>query len=187
VSVLPFVLRVGGVHVTVTEPVAIWVTASENAASEALALPSLTLMTMLLVVPMFAAAGVPVSLPVDVLKVAQDGLFVMLNVRGSLLASAAVGWKEYAVPTATDFNGVPVIVGGELVEPPEAATTIENVGSEALVTPSLAWTMMLEYVPTFAATGVPLRRPVVVLKVAHAGLFRTLKVTALPSGSFAVG
>ena len=90
------------------------------------------------------------------------------------------------MPTATDFNGVPVIVGGELVD--ELATTvIENVGSECLVTPSVAWRMMLEYVPTLAAVGVPLRRPVVVLKVAQEGFMRILKVTGLPSGSRAVG
>ena len=42
-------------------------------------LPSLTLMAMFEYMPVCALLGVPDSLPVVVLNVAQAGLFVMLN------------------------------------------------------------------------------------------------------------
>jgi hypothetical protein len=46
----------------------------ENAGSAALWLPLLTLMTMLEVVPTLLLEGVPSSSPVEMLKLAQDGL-----------------------------------------------------------------------------------------------------------------
>ena len=60
---------------------------------EAYAFPSLTLIMTPLVVPMSALLGVPVSAPVLVLKLAQTGWLVMLNVRVSPSASLAVGVK----------------------------------------------------------------------------------------------
>jgi hypothetical protein len=54
------------------------VTTIENAASDADAWPSLTLIAMFAKVP--AALGVPCSRPVVVLNVAQLGLFATLNV-----------------------------------------------------------------------------------------------------------
>jgi hypothetical protein len=67
-------------------------TTIENAASDALALPSLTLIVMFAAVPTFAEAGVPVNCPVVVLNVSHDGLFVMLNVKVvPASASLAVG------------------------------------------------------------------------------------------------
>ena len=89
---------VGGVHVSVAEPVATACTVKLNAASDALASPSLTLMTMPLVVPTCCAAGVPDSRPVAVSNDAQAGGFAMLNVNGSPSASLAVGVKTYCVP-----------------------------------------------------------------------------------------
>jgi hypothetical protein len=68
-------------------------------------------MTMPDVVPTFALVGVPLSRPVVVLNVAQAGLFRMLNVSVSPSLSVAVGWKEYACPTATVVAGVPEILG----------------------------------------------------------------------------
>jgi len=62
-----------------------------KAGRDTLALPSLTEITMPLLVP--AAVGVPESRPLDVLKAAHEGLFAMLKVRGSLFASLAVGVK----------------------------------------------------------------------------------------------
>ncbi len=47
----------------------------ENAGSEAPWVPSLTLMTMLDVVPRSLLEGMPPSSPVEMLKLAQDGLF----------------------------------------------------------------------------------------------------------------
>jgi len=93
VSVLPSVLRVGGVQLSVAEPV-VGEVAEEiviaKAGNDAVPpLPSLTEITMLLFVPV--ALGVPESLPVDVLKVAHDGLFAMLKVSVSPFASLAVG------------------------------------------------------------------------------------------------
>src|SRR6185369_10465102 len=60
------------------------VTLMANAGRAALALPSLTLMTIPVVVPTFAAAGVPVRAPVAVLNCAHDGLFTIVNVSVSL-------------------------------------------------------------------------------------------------------
>ena len=67
------------------------VTVMSNAAKLTVALPSVTLMTMPLVTPLWATVGVPLSLPVAASKVAHAGLLVILNVSLSLSASAAVG------------------------------------------------------------------------------------------------
>ena len=73
-----------------------------------------------------------------------------------------------------------------LVEPDE--TVIAYAGSEALPPlPSLTLMMMFEYVPVCALLGVPDSLPVVVLNVAHAGLFVTLNASVSPFASFAVG
>ena len=90
--------------------------------------------------------GVPDSLPVDVLNVAQEGRFWMLNVSLSPLGSLAVGVKLYAAPVRTEVGGVPLITGGELPPPPDVddCTLIENAGSEAVAVPSLTLITMLE-------------------------------------------
>jgi len=66
-------------------------------------------------------------------------------------------------------------------------TAMANAGSAALDVPSLTLIMMLEYVPTFAAAGVPLSWPVLVLKVAHAGRLEIAKVSVFALGSVVVG
>src|SRR5882724_7620104 len=92
VSSEPSEFVVGGVQVSVAEPVActeftvIW-----KAARDVVAVPSLTEITMPDVVPASLAAGVPDSWPVVVLNVAHDGLLMMLKVSLSLSASAADG------------------------------------------------------------------------------------------------
>ena len=63
-----------------------------NAGSEAVAVPSLTLMMMLLKVP--AAVGVPFRRPVELLNVAQVGLFWIVKPSDWPSASFAVGWNE---------------------------------------------------------------------------------------------
>jgi hypothetical protein len=70
---------------------------------------------------------------------------------------------------------------------PLALTVIENAASDVVALPSFARITMFEYVPTCASVGVPLRRPVEVLKDAHAGLFEMLKVRESPFESLAVG
>ena len=88
---------VGGFQVSVAAPVAVATTAMLNAGSAVgvLTLPSLTLITMPVVVPTFAAVGVPVRAPVAVLNCAHDGLFTIVNVSVSpLSASLAVGVNE---------------------------------------------------------------------------------------------
>ena len=106
----------------------------ENAASAALALPSLTLITMFEYVPALAPVGVPDSCPVAVLNVAHAGRFAIANVSVSPSPSAAVGRNVYALPALTVLAGVPLIVGALFGA---AATVIENGASAALALPSL--------------------------------------------------
>jgi hypothetical protein len=60
-----------------------------NAARENVPVVLVALMTMLLKVPTLAVVGVPVRVPVSVLKVAQEGLLLRLK----LVAFVAVGVK----------------------------------------------------------------------------------------------
>jgi hypothetical protein len=110
------VLVVGFPQVTVSDPVVgglgAAATVTENAGREALEAPLETLMAMPDAVP--ALVGVPVTLPVELLKVAQLGLFEMENVRAAPLESDAVGVNEYATPTCALVGGVPEIVGAGL-------------------------------------------------------------------------
>jgi len=76
---------------------------------------------------------VPLSRPVVVLKLAQEGLLTMENVRMLPDGSVAVGVNEYAVPAVTLVPGEPEIVGADEA----AVTVIANAGSEALATPSV--------------------------------------------------
>ena len=105
-----------------------------NAGSEALARPSLTLMTMLLNAPTFALVGVPLRRPVAVSKLAQLGRFWIVKPSVSLSASFAVGVNEYATPASTLVAGAPVIVG---VRFGAAVTLIEKAGNAADARPSL--------------------------------------------------
>ena len=102
------------------------------------AVPSLTLITTPDVVPTSPATGVPLSCPLLVLKLAQEGLLVIEKVRVLPDGSVVVGVKEYAVPTVTLVFGEPEIVGPESVGPgTPAATVIANARNEALATPSV--------------------------------------------------
>jgi hypothetical protein len=53
-------------------------TAMENVGSDVVPVLLVTLTAMLLKVPTLALVGVPVSAPVDVLKIAQEGRLLML-------------------------------------------------------------------------------------------------------------
>ena len=169
------------------DPVASAVTERLNAPSDALAVPSVTLITMPVVIPTSPAPGVPCSKPVEVLNVAHAGRFAMLNVSVLPSASAAVGRNEYSVPCSTDVAGAPEIVGARFVGTLVPLTVIANAGSEALAEPSLALMTMFENVPAFVDAGVPVSRPVVELKVAQLGRLAIANVSVLPSGSLAVG
>jgi hypothetical protein len=132
-----------------------------NAGSETVVRPSLTRITMFEYVPTCEAVGVPLKRPFDVLKVAQDGRFEMLNVSRSPLGSLAVGVNEYALPTRTDVAGDPEIVGalvegggGVVVGVP---AVIVNAGSRAVVLPSVTLIWMLDQRP--AEVGRPLSVP----------------------------
>jgi hypothetical protein len=187
---VPAVAVVGGVPVIVGGVFAA-VTAMPKAGSDADALPSLTLITMLPYVPTAEGPGVPSSAPVFTLKVAQAGRFAIAKVSGSVLASAAVGWNTYCVPCLAVVGGVPVIVGALFVGvglvPGGAVTVMLNGASDAVLRPSLTEITMLLYVPVFALCGVPRSWPLVALNVAHAGRLRMVYVRALPSGSVATG
>ena len=70
------------------------VTVMEKAGNFETEVPSDAPMMMLAYVPAWAAVGVPLNLPVAVLKVAHDGGFWMLNCSALPLLSEAVGVKE---------------------------------------------------------------------------------------------
>lgn len=166
VSAEPSLFCVGGIHDSVAAPDDDCAfTAIANAGSDAFVRPSLTLMTTFEYVPTFEVVGVPDSCPVVVLKVAQLGRFAIENVSASPSASVAVGRKLYAAFALTVPDAVPLIVGARLPAP----TLIANAGSEVVALPSLALMTIEECVP--AADGVPLKRPVAVLKDAQLGLF----------------
>src|ERR1700722_10479698 len=99
-------------------------------------------------------------------------------------------------PPARSVSGLPLVflVGGTQSMVAEAVvggvllvTATLNAGSEAELVPLLALMTMSPYEPSCEVVGVPLRRPVAMLKVAHEGLFCTENDRVLPSGSLAVG
>lgn len=102
-------------------------------ASEALAAPSLTLITILLELPTLAVFGVPASVPVLVLKLAHDGLPDIENLRVYPLGPFAVGVKRYACQPRTEVRGVPEMVGGIVL-----ATAAWHARSAAIAQPAMA-------------------------------------------------
>src|SRR5690606_32769197 len=66
-------------------------------------------------------------------------------------------------------------------------TVIENGGRFAVLAPSVTEMPMPEYNRALPTGGVPASRPVVVSKLAQAGLLTTAKVRAWRSASLAVG
>jgi hypothetical protein len=68
-------------------------------------------------VPTFALLGVPLSWPVEVLKVAQLGMLVIVKVSVPPLGSVVLGVNVYFCPATTLVAGLPEIVG-ELEDPP---------------------------------------------------------------------
>jgi hypothetical protein len=80
------------------------------------------------------------------------------------------------------------MVGGLLATgavEPAGATVIVKADSDLVLRPSLTEMRMFANVP--ATVGVPLSRPVLVLKLAQAGRLLTANVSVRPSGSVAEG
>src|ERR1700674_1458173 len=75
-------------------------------------------------------------------KVAQTGLLIMAKVTLAPVASATVGRKRYAAPTATDCAGLPDIVGPILCETAagvdEFADVLAALNKPSLQPPSIA-------------------------------------------------
>ncbi len=166
-----------------------------NVGSERDASPSLTLMTIPLYVPTLLADGVPLSRPVLLLKLAHVGRFAIENVSGSPSASLADGVKEKDWSCVTVVVGVPLIDGGEFgggalgggSTGGVAVTVIANVGNDRVAWPSLTLMTIPLCVPTAPAEGVPLSRPVALLKVAQLGRPVIENVSPSPSPSLADG
>lgn len=90
------------------------------------------------------------------------------------------------MPTVALVDGVPEITGARLVVD-APVTLIENAGRLADLLPSDALMTMPDVVPTCELAGVPLKRPVDLLKLAHAGLLVIEKTSGSPFESLAVG
>jgi hypothetical protein len=60
-------------------------------------------------VPTWVADGVPVSLPVVVSNLAQEGVFLIENLTAAPLVPGTEGWKLYACPTFAVVAGEPCI------------------------------------------------------------------------------
>src|ERR1043165_5759524 len=101
----------GGVQVNVALPLATARTLITNDASETLAVPSDTEITMAAELPTSPAVGVPVRRPLVVLNVAQAGLLSMRQVSEWPSGSDAVGRKLYGAPTVALVAGDPPMVG----------------------------------------------------------------------------
>src|SRR5690242_4150095 len=113
---------------------------------------------------MSVAAGVPDNAPEVALKVAQFGLFVILNDNVFLSASAAVGAKLYVEPTVTAVGAYPLIVGGVLAGTDEAgAASTVIVNGVSVTDPYQSVTRMVTfgYVPTSPLVGLPQSLPLV--------------------------
>jgi hypothetical protein len=83
----------------------------EKSGSAAVAAPLLTLIVMSEYSPSSALVGVPLSSPVAMLKLPQEGLCAMEKLSVLPAGPLAVGLNAYACPATTDVGGVPVIVG----------------------------------------------------------------------------
>lgn len=109
------------------------VTVIENGARLAVCLPSFTLMTTFEYVPALALEGKPVSAPVEMLKLAHEGLLVM-EYASAEVEDLTTGAKAYVDPAATLVGGVPEMLSVVLhfFRPASAtvgATTATNVGA----------------------------------------------------------
>jgi hypothetical protein len=128
-------------------------TTMEKVARETFAVPSDTAIVMAEKVP--ADVGMPLSRPLVVLKVAQAGLLVMLNVSACPSGSDAVGVKLYVWPTLAVAGGVPLMTGARFTA---GTTAMVKAASDVIATPSNAEIVIAGWVPV--DVGVPLNLPV---------------------------
>src|SRR4029453_4816239 len=106
-----------------------------NAASAALATPSLTVMRTPLQVPASPAPGVPHKRPVPPSKLAHEGLFAIVKSSVSPSGSLAVGRKSYGRATRPDDGGLPLITGARFAGG-AALTVMVKAGRAAVALPS---------------------------------------------------
>src|SRR5688500_11539016 len=139
-----------------------------NDGSEVRFVPSLALITMLEYVPTLVAVGVPVSAPVEVLKVAQAGRLLIDHVSARPSGSEPVGRNAYALPATTDVDGVPLSTGARLVVELPVCVAIEKAGSDAVPVLLRTEIRMLDQVPGVAGVA-PSSLPVYTENVAHDG------------------
>lgn len=133
------------------------VTVMANAGRDAVCVPSLTEMEMLLNVPTSALVGVPVSAPVAELNEAHAGRLATENVSVELLGPVALGVNAYGWSAGVTVPGVPVMLTAGAVL---CWVTVMAKGlSDALREPSAADMTMFWYVPTSLAPGVPFNVP----------------------------
>ena len=161
-----------------------WCNGERNGASEAVAVPSVTLIVTVDEVLASATAGVPLSKPVNVLNDAQLGCPEMLNVSASPSTSLAVGWNAYAWFTDAVVAGVPQIVGGVFGAGP---TVSVNGASEVVALPSVTLIVTVDEVFASATSRCAAEPAVAVSNTAQLGGPWMLNVSASPSTSFAVG
>jgi len=95
-------------------PVPGGVTRIEKGGSEALVVPPLAAITMPGYSPASEAPGTPERSPVATLKLAQPGLFWMLN---AIELPPERGWKLYSLFAATVTVGVPEMLAASLAKP----------------------------------------------------------------------
>jgi hypothetical protein len=93
-------------------------------------------MTMLAYVFSSAVVGVPVSLPVVLLKLAHTGLFAIVKLSVLPSGSLADGENVYAWPATTLVAGVPLMTGGLLAGAGAAVTLMLKGPMEVLALPS---------------------------------------------------
>jgi hypothetical protein len=178
----PAMTEAGGVPLIVGAWLLELVTVIENGGNETFTEPSVTMIVMFAYVPTLAAAGVPLSPPEAELNVAHTGLFAMLKRSGSPSASRAEGWKLYGEPITTEDGAAPLSTGAVLSR---LLARIEKLDSARVLVPSLTAMRMSVHQPT--EEGVPESWPVVLLKLAHAGLLAIVKRRPVLSGSLTLG
>src|SRR5258706_6568295 len=145
----------------------------------ALSVPAVAV-TVTLCAPALVYDSVPLITPVAVLIVSPDGSPVALNAIGSPSGSFATTGRLIAAFSALVWSAIAVTTGAR-----STLVTAQVKLALALSVPAVAVTVTL-CAPALAYDSVPLMRPVDGAMLRPGGKPVALKVTASPSGSFAV-